>query len=113
MDGEHFDSLTRFVGTTSSRRAFGVAVSGIAASLLHLGTPSTTEARRHKKHRCLHIQEHCFEGKCCAGLTCHAVSPVGKYQGLHCCKLVGESCKEDKDCCDDGCGCSSGTCRPC
>ncbi|MCC7021923.1 MAG: hypothetical protein IT338_03805 [Thermomicrobiales bacterium] len=78
MDGSRFDAWTR--------RRFGLAAGGLAASLLGLAGFEETEAKR-KKKRCKKLNKPCKpKGKkkrCCKKLSCSA--PFGAPDN-HCCR---------------------------
>jgi hypothetical protein len=81
MDDEQFDSWTR--------RAFGVAASGLVATILGLTAVDGVDAKKKKRKK-----KKCKGGKKKCGKKCIAKS----------------NCCTDADC-DDGATCQDGTCR--
>ncbi len=96
MDGPGFDLWTR--------RRFGQAAGGIAATALALLGLTETEAnkkkrRRRRKKRCKKFGDPCVQGgkrKCCGDLRCdfhnNGVQTV-------CCRTEGKPCADELDCC--------------
>jgi hypothetical protein len=101
MDGPGFDHWTR--------RHFGLAAGGFAASALALLGVMDGEAgrnarkrKRRRKKRCKKLHARCQVGgkrKCCGELRCRTSS---LNAGIHtfCCKTEGKPCENEFDCCD-------------
>jgi hypothetical protein len=98
MDGPGFDLWTR--------RRFGQAAGGVAASVLALPGFTDSEAskkkRKRRRKRCKKLHDPCRVGgkrKCCGALRCRTSS---LNAGIHtfCCKTEGKPCENESDCCD-------------
>ena len=94
MDGTRFDTWTR--------RRFGLATFGAAASLLGLGGhDGPAAAARRSKQRCRRLGQHCDatskQQTCCHNRNCTVVLALGS--GTFCCKGGAESCATSADCC--------------
>ena len=102
MDGSRFDNWTR--------RRFGLAAGGFAASLLGLARLEEAEAKNNKPKKdkkpkkakkCKKLGTGCnptakFK-KCCGPGVCQSVDSVG---GNRCCQtLSGSVCSSDSECC--------------
>ena len=99
MDGSRFDAWTR--------RRFGVAAGGFAASLFSIVTcqePAASKKKKRKrrkkrKERCLSLRVACTpEGTdpCCDGLPCDEVLGT---PGFFCCKPPQSRCSVNQECC--------------
>jgi hypothetical protein len=96
MDGSRFDAWTR--------RHFGLAAGGLAASLLGISASADTEAKK-KKKKCKKLGTGCTPGgkrKCCKkqNLIC---APIPGLGGNRCCRDVGQTCSFSTDCCSTFC----------
>ncbi|CAA9547701.1 MAG: hypothetical protein AVDCRST_MAG59-1423 [uncultured Thermomicrobiales bacterium] len=92
MDDSKFDAWTR--------RGFGRAAGGAAASLLGLAgldTAGTGVAGAADRARCRKVTRSCSATKpCCGDLTCgRSVIREGKF----CCRKGTARCQDSKDCC--------------
>jgi hypothetical protein len=100
MDGPGFDRWTR--------RRFGRAATGFAASTLAVLGLAETEAskkRKRRKKRCKRHLQPCQKGgkrKCCGDLRCGLPSGEMAAQTV-CCKTLGKPCAERSECCADLC----------
>ena len=100
MDGPGFDLWTR--------RRFGRAATGFAATLLAVLGPVGTEAgkkRKRRKKRCKrHLQPCQQDGKrtCCNDLRCGIPSGSMGAQTA-CCRTLGKPCSTRSDCCSNLC----------
>lgn len=110
MDGSRFDAWTR--------RRFGLAMGGLAASLRSAASPDNAEAKKNRKKRkkkkpCQTVGIACNVGgkrKCCSGLSCE-LNAGGDTSRTFCCQTVGNPCGQLADCCD-GLGCApDGICK--
>jgi hypothetical protein len=96
MDGPGFDQWTR--------RRFGQAAGGVAASAFATFGLVETEAkkkRNRRRKRCKRHLEPCQQGgkrKCCGDLLCDFPGGVMGTQTI-CCKTRGKPCAESTDCC--------------
>lgn len=111
MDGARFDSWTR--------RRFGVAAGGAAASLVGLVGRLQTDAKKDNKNnknkdkkKCRKLGQSCNQSnknkKCCNNKQlCAQIS--GQGSGTFCCKQRNDSCSDNADCCGNN-KCSSGKC---
>ena len=114
MDGERFDAWTR--------RRFGLAAGGAAASLLGLLGMEDAEAKKKhknknkkknkKKDKCKNLGQSCDQTqknkKCCkSSQLCAQVQGLGS--GNFCCKQRGSNCSVNTDCCGND-KCSGGVC---
>ena len=113
MDGERFDAWTR--------RRFGLAAGGAAASLLGLLGMEDAEAKKKhknkkknkkKKNKCKNLGQSCDQTqknkKCCkSSQLCAQVQGLGS--GNFCCKQRGSNCSVNTDCCGND-KCSGGVC---
>jgi hypothetical protein len=106
MDGSRFDAWTR--------RRFGVAAGGAAATLFGLASLSDAAAKKKRKKRpkrCRKLWATCSPRgrRCCNRFKCRDVGdPDPEFR---CCKLDGERCSGDDECCS---GCNvlgSGRCE--
>jgi hypothetical protein len=100
MDGSRFDAWTR--------RHFGLAAGGLAASLMWLAAFADTDAKKKKKKKkkkCKKLGTGCTPGgkrKCCKkqNLIC---APIPGLGGNRCCRDVGQTCTFSTDCCSTFC----------
>lgn len=116
VDGSQFDAWTR--------RKFGLAASGVAASLLGLASVTESDARRKNKNKnnnnkkkknkkkCRKLGQTCDinnkNQKCCNNnQDCAQVQGFGS--GNFCCKPQNASCSVNTDCCGNR-KCNSGRC---
>jgi hypothetical protein len=101
MDGSRFDAWTR--------RHFGLAAGGLAASLMGLAASGDVEAKKKKKKKkkkCKNLGVACTPGgkrKCCGkkGLSCQP--PIELPGGFHCCRRGFEPCASASECCSETC----------
>ena len=104
MDSSRFDTWTR--------RRFGLAAGGMAATLARLTSPADADARnkkkkkkknKKKKQQCRTLGQVCRQtGKrkrCCQGKQCEDVDG----QDFRCCKALGQPCAEGDECCSGWC----------
>lgn len=99
---------SRFAAWT--RRRFGLAVGGTAASLLGLaGLGEVAAKKRHKKKkRCHKAGRGCKRGHdCCGSLRC---AKAGIPGSLRCCRDEGGACSTINDCCGELACSPDGTC---
>lgn len=115
MDGSRFDAWTR--------RRFGLAASGITASLLGLASVAESEAKKKnnknknknkkkKKKKCRKLGQTCDinqkNQKCCSNnQDCAQVQGLGSSN--FCCKSHNTSCSVNTDCCGNR-KCNGGLC---
>lgn len=116
MDGERFDAWTR--------RRFGLAAGGAAASMLGLLGLDDAEAKKKKnkkknknkknknKKQCRKLGQTCDQTqknkKCCnQNQLCAQVQGLGS--GNFCCKQRGSGCSVNTDCCGSD-KCTNGSC---
>lgn len=95
-----------------TRRRFGVVLGGSLGAALGLANLAGTGAKkkRRKKKRCRKVQATCTPGakrRCCKGLTCDEVIDLA---GTFCCRLTGDPCIDNEDCCFPG-ACFEGACK--
>ena len=99
MDGSRFDAWTR--------RRFGLAVGGLASSLLALdGFKVAAAKKKGKKKRCRKLGQSCTPSggqKCCKGkgLSCQIFEET--LTKRRCCRRGFESCQTDDECCSQDC----------
>jgi hypothetical protein len=90
MDASRFDAWTR--------RRFGFAVGGAAASLIGVLEHQEGNAKN-KKKRCRKAGKNCKRGKdCCGSLSCAKAGDPGR---LRCCRAGGGACSDDNGCCGE------------
>lgn len=101
MDGPGFDLWTR--------RRFGLAASGFAAStraaLGLAGSEASKKKRRRRRKRCKRHLDACQERgkrKCCGDLRCDVPSGAMTPQTV-CCRTLGKPCSTRSDCCTPLC----------
>jgi len=107
VDGSRFDAWTR--------RQFGLAAGGMAASLLGLASLAETDAKKKKnknKKKCRNLGQTCDINKknqqCCKNnQDCAQVQGLGSSN--FCCKPQNSSCSVNTDCCGNR-KCNGGTC---
>jgi hypothetical protein len=110
VDGSRFDAWTR--------RKFGLAASGMAASLLGLASIAEIDAKKKnkkknkKKKKCRKLGQTCDinnkNQKCCnANQDCAQVQGMGSSN--FCCKSHNAGCSVNTDCCGNR-KCNGGTC---
>jgi hypothetical protein len=98
MDGSAFDAWTR--------RRFGLAAGGVAASLLALAYSPGAQAKkkRKKRKRCRQLRAACSPGskkKCCKAFRCLPTTFMGS--DFRCCKDLDAPCGADDECCTSNC----------
>ena len=89
MDGSGFDAWTR--------RRFGLAAGGLAASVAAMAGFADAEAKK-KKKKCRKAGDRCGLGKnqqCCCPLQCGVSG--------ECCRGGGQPCSTDGQCCSNNC----------
>ncbi len=87
MDDSRFDAWTR--------RTFGRAVGGAAATLLSLRV--LDDAAAAPKERCRKLTKPCSnQDRCCGSLTC---GRSAIRDGRFCCRKGEAPCRDSKDCC--------------
>jgi hypothetical protein len=113
VDGTQFDAWTR--------RRFGLAAGGAAASVLGLLSLAETEAKRRRrrknrkkknKKQCRKLGQTCDQTrknqKCCnQNQLCAQVQGLGS--GNFCCKQRNSGCSVNTDCCGND-RCTNGSC---
>jgi len=112
MDSTRFDSLSRQMATTSSRRTAlrTVAVTGLGLGLARFGLSTADARKKKKKHgsRCSK-KDHCGGGLDCkvsnSQNSCFAESEK------RCCKPIGAKCNDGCECCGVDVICNGGFCR--
>ena len=94
MDGSRFDVWTR--------RRFGAAAGGLAASLLGLAHLDAVQAKKHHKKRCVKLLKSCNPGgrKCCHGNRCESLD-LGSEGSFFCCKPADKPCQTNSECCPE------------
>jgi hypothetical protein len=108
MTDDRFDSLTKLVSKSTSRRglfkgAAALALSGVAARLRGVGEEA--DARSRVSMACARLGQDCATGRGTPGnLTCCPGTICG--DDLTCCMDTDETCRDDGDCCGDN------VCRP-
>ena len=103
MDGSRFDAWTR--------RRFGLAVGGLAGSLLGIvggGSDDLAAKQKKKKKRCRKLGQSCREGgkrACCAkrGLSCQPFEVTQPNSARRCCRRGKEPCTDSGECCSGEC----------
>lgn len=95
MDGPRFDAWTR--------RAVGIAASGLIATLLgSLGENASQARGNKKKKRCRRAGQRCRPSgqrkRCCKHLAC--ATAAGESE-RHCCRQVQASCHVASECCGE------------
>lgn len=106
MDRETFDSLTRGVGKTCTRRS---ALAGLMAGVLGLGVAKQVAAEV-STEKCAAPGERCFRNTdCCSGLKCKGGNPDTGQSG-NCVDKNGSRCRRDGDCRRDE-RCDNGRCK--
>jgi hypothetical protein len=110
MDEARFDAWTR--------RRFGLAAGGFAASLLSLAETEDAQTKKNRKKRCKKLGQTCkaktkTKGrKCCGDLSCDVTDPSNAK--TRCCRKLDEPCTDHEDCCGASCCQPSGQCGfPC
>ncbi len=99
MDGSTFDAWTR--------RRFGLAAGGVAASLLAVAGCHDAHAKKkhkRKKKRCRRLRAGCTPGskrKCCQDFRCLPTTFMGS--DFRCCKDLDAPCVADDECCTLNC----------
>ena len=106
MDDTRFDAWTR--------RRFGLAAGGLAATVLGLAGIEDAQTRKKRKKRCKRLGASCKSGgkrTCCGTLRCDRISfePSPKTR---CCRKKNQPCVDNHDCCAGLCCQLSGTCGP-
>ena len=106
MDDTRFDAWTR--------RRFGLAAGGLAATVLGLAGIEDAQTRKKRKKRCKRLGASCKSGgkrTCCGTLRCDRISfePSPKTR---CCRKKDQPCVDNHDCCAGLCCQLSGTCGP-
>ncbi len=96
MDASRFDAWTR--------RRFGRAVGGLATIVVGGTTLTDVAAKKKRRKRCKRLFARCTPGgkrKCCNRLKCRVPYDIqdGSSSETHCCRLEGESCSVNNDCC--------------
>jgi hypothetical protein len=112
MDGTHFDSLTRRLSTSSTRRRFWLAVGG---GTLGLAFAQVGPVQARDLPRCFGKKtgERC-SGRtfCCGGNVCDYANAQHYYETTEkrCCKPTGAPCQKHRDCCGLDVLCDGGYC---
>jgi hypothetical protein len=106
VDDHRFDAWTR--------RRFGLAAGGLAATVLGFAGIEDAQTRKKRKKRCKKLGASCKTGgkrRCCGTLKCDQISfePSTKTR---CCRKKDQPCADNHDCCADLCCQLSGTCGP-
>ena len=99
MQGFRFDTWTR--------RRFGLAAGGMAATLARLTSPEDADARnknrKKRKMRCRQDGQVCRQSgkrkRCCQGKQCADFDG----QRFRCCKAIDHPCSAGSECCSGHC----------
>lgn len=108
MESTRFDSLSRQLASTSSRRSTfrGIAAAGLGLGLATVGIKSAS-AKKKLNARCKKSDE------CGGGLTCKKSNSQNSCYAKtqkRCCKPVGSNCNDGCDCCGVDVICNGGIC---
>jgi hypothetical protein len=96
-----------------TRRRFGLATGGLAASLLAVAASGDAEARKKRRKRCKKAGKTCGgKRKCCRRFRCAPAGETETSLVKRCCKdAMGASCRSSADCCRPmGCNLMTGLC---
>jgi hypothetical protein len=104
MEDDRFDAWTR--------RRFGLAAGGFAASVLGLAGIEDAQTKKKRKKRCRKLGASCKSGgkrRCCGKLKCDRIhfDPSPKTR---CCRKKDQPCGDSDDCCSGLCCSTSGQC---
>jgi hypothetical protein len=104
MEDDRFDAWTR--------RRFGLAAGGFAASVLGLAGIEDAQTKKKRKKRCRKLGASCKSGgkrRCCGKLKCDRIhfEPSPKTR---CCRKKDQPCNDHLDCCANLCCSTSGQC---
>src|SRR5688500_18298365 len=109
MDSTRFDSLTRRLGDSSSRRQVCRVLAGgsLGVALTRVGLGRALAAK------CRQVQQQCTDnGQCCGRLVCRkANSQHGCGGGKKCCVKLGGQCDSGCDCCGIDVICNGHVCE--
>src|SRR3954449_6377393 len=108
MESTRFDSLSRHLGSTSTRRGTfrGIAAAGLGLGLAGIGIKSAA-AKKKLNARCKKSDE------CGGGLKCQKSNSQNSCYAKtekRCCKPVGSDCSDGCDCCGVDVICNGGYC---
>ena len=107
MESTRFDSLSRKLASTSSRRSTfrGIAAAGLGLGLASIGIMSAS-AKKKVHARCKKSDE------CGGGLKCQKANSQHTYATTkkRCCVPVGGHCDDGIDCCGIDVICNGGYC---
>jgi hypothetical protein len=104
MDDARFDAWTR--------RRFGLAAGGLAATALGLAGMENAQTRKKRKKRCRKLGAGCTSGgkrRCCGTLRCDRISFEDSPR-TRCCRAEDQPCADHHDCCENLCCQPSGVC---
>jgi hypothetical protein len=93
MDDTRFDAWTR--------RRFGLAAGGLAATVLGLAGIEDAQTRKKRKKRCKRLGASCKSGgkrTCCGTLRCDRISFEPSPE-TRCCRKKDQPCAGNHDCC--------------
>ena len=107
MESTRFDSLSRQLASTSSRRSTfrGLAAAGLGLGLASIGIKSASAKKR--------VQARCRKSdECGGGLKCKKANSQHFYPKTEkrCCIQVGGHCDDGIDCCGIDVICNGGYC---
>lgn len=106
MDDARFDAWTR--------RRFGLAAGGVAATVLGLAGIGEAQTKKKRKKRCKTLGAGCMPGgkrRCCGSLRCDRIS-FSASSKTRCCRKRDQPCADSDECCAGLCCQLSGTCGP-
>jgi hypothetical protein len=104
MNESRFDAWTR--------RRFGLAASGFAATALGLVGSENAATKKKRKKRCKKLGAGCKPGgkrRCCKNLRCDRIA-FEPSPRKRCCRRIDQPCADNHDCCANLCCSPSGQC---